>query len=173
MSTDAQWALVQVLDGVPRHDLPNQLGLAENELDRIWAAYESARAALAAPQGEGDDGLPPRVGHILRLAEIIREVDGSHSLGASALAEAILSHPGSRWGRPTPQPIPVSELPGPEDCIRRRDGYWCWGQERSLLTGLAAPRWRLMRVDSLYDEAVSWLPAHALPLPTTTETTDE
>lgn len=36
--------------------------------------------------------LPPKVGHILRLAEIIREVDGSHSLGASALAEAILSH---------------------------------------------------------------------------------
>jgi hypothetical protein len=36
--------------------------------------------------------LPPKVGHILRLAEIIREVDGSHSLGAAALAEAILSH---------------------------------------------------------------------------------
>ena len=26
------------------------------------------------------------------LADIIREVDGNHSLGASALAEAILSH---------------------------------------------------------------------------------
>jgi hypothetical protein len=38
--------------------------------------------------------LPPKVGHILRLAEIIREVGGSHSLGAAALAEAILSH---RW----------------------------------------------------------------------------
>jgi hypothetical protein len=36
--------------------------------------------------------LPPKVGHIIRLAEIIREVDGSHSLGAAALAEAILSH---------------------------------------------------------------------------------
>jgi hypothetical protein len=36
--------------------------------------------------------LPPKVGHIFRLAEIIREVDGSHSLGACALAEAILSH---------------------------------------------------------------------------------
>jgi hypothetical protein len=36
--------------------------------------------------------LPPKVGYIIRLAEIIREVDGSHSLGASALAEAILSH---------------------------------------------------------------------------------
>jgi hypothetical protein len=36
--------------------------------------------------------LPPRVGHILRLAEIIREVDGNHDKGAAALAEAILSH---------------------------------------------------------------------------------
>jgi hypothetical protein len=41
--------------------------------------------------------VPPRVGHILRLADIIREVDGNHSLGAAALAEAILSHPDSRW----------------------------------------------------------------------------
>lgn len=38
------------------------------------------------------DKLPPKVGHILKLAEIIREVDGWHSLGAAALAEAILSH---------------------------------------------------------------------------------
>jgi hypothetical protein len=36
--------------------------------------------------------LPPKVGHILILAGIIREVDVSHSLGAAALAEAILSH---------------------------------------------------------------------------------
>jgi hypothetical protein len=52
------------------------------------------RAELAQPEPEG---LPPRVGHILRLAEIIREVDGNHDKGAGALAEAILSHPGSRW----------------------------------------------------------------------------
>lgn len=41
--------------------------------------------------------MPPRVGHILRLAEIIREVDGKHDKGACRLAEAILSHPDSRW----------------------------------------------------------------------------
>jgi hypothetical protein len=34
--------------------------------------------------------------HILKLAEIIREVDGGNRLGAAALAEAILSHPGNR-----------------------------------------------------------------------------
>ena len=37
--------------------------------------------------------LPPKVEHILILADIIREVDGSHSLGAAALAEAILDRP--------------------------------------------------------------------------------
>ena len=36
----------------------------------------------------------PRVGHTLRLAEIIREVYGGNRLGAAALAEAILAHPG-------------------------------------------------------------------------------
>jgi len=37
--------------------------------------------------------------HILKLAEIIREVDGDNRLGAAALAKAIwiLSHPGSKW----------------------------------------------------------------------------
>jgi len=62
------------------------------------SALDRARAALASePQAEEDDELPPRVGHILRLAEIIRKVDGNHDKGAAALAEAILSHPGSRW----------------------------------------------------------------------------
>jgi len=40
-------------------------------------------------------GLPePDVDHILRLAAIIRKVDGGNRLGAAALAEAILAHPG-------------------------------------------------------------------------------
>ena len=46
--------------------------------------------------------------HILKLAEIIREVDGGNRLGAAALAEAILSHPGSRW-IPAIEPVPTSE----------------------------------------------------------------
>jgi len=40
-------------------------------------------------------GLPePDADHVLRLAAIIRKVDGKHDLGAAALAEAILAHPG-------------------------------------------------------------------------------
>lgn len=34
----------------------------------------------------------------LVLAGIIRQVDGKHDLSPDALAEAILKHPGSRWG---------------------------------------------------------------------------
>jgi hypothetical protein len=48
--------------------------------------------------------------HVLKLAEIIREVDcigfyGGNRLGAAALAEAILSHPASRWN-PAVEPKP-------------------------------------------------------------------
>jgi hypothetical protein len=52
------------------------------------------------------EGLPPRVGHILRLAEIIREVDGTHRrLGAAALAEAILAHPAAINAMAQPEPV--------------------------------------------------------------------
>ncbi len=46
----------------------------------------------------------PDIEHIYALAAIIREVDGAHSLGAAALAEAILSHPASQWGPVLPVP---------------------------------------------------------------------
>ena len=49
--------------------------------------------------------MTPDTDHILKLALIIREVDGGNRLGAAALAEAILSHPGSRWS-PATQPEP-------------------------------------------------------------------
>jgi hypothetical protein len=76
-------------------------------------------------------------------------------------ARAVLAAAGSH-----PTPIPVAErLPDPGDCIQRGNDHWCWGQERSFLTGQAAARWRMMRVSSLEDEAVGWLPANALPVP--------
>mgnify|MGYP007069472618 CR=1 FL=1 len=53
------------------------------------------------------ESLPPKIGHILRLAEIIREVDGNHDLGASALAERILSHPDSLW---LPKNVDITRL---------------------------------------------------------------
>lgn len=51
-------------------------------------SYFAARAALAEP-------LPPKVGHIQRLADIIEECQPKtpYAIAATALAQAILSHP--------------------------------------------------------------------------------
>jgi hypothetical protein len=85
-------------------------GNPEETIARQYIEALEARAALAQPEPEVPERLPPRVGHILRLAEIIREVDGNHDKGAAALAEAILSHPGSRWS-PAIHPVAVAERP--------------------------------------------------------------
>jgi hypothetical protein len=69
---------------------------------QCWnAAIARARAALAQPEPQGP---MPEVDDILRLAAIIRRVDGNHDKGAAALAEAILSHPDSRWQHAQPEP---------------------------------------------------------------------
>ena len=76
------------------HDPGFSGGLTPSQhLDVVHGGADPRAAAAASTE------LPPRAGHILRLAEIIREVDSqSHSdtfvLGAAALAEAILAHPG-------------------------------------------------------------------------------
>ena len=84
-------------------------------------------------------------------------------------ADLVLTRTADLLERQHLQPVAVSErLPGAEDCIKRGNDHWCWGQERSLLTGQASARWRLMRVSALTDEAVNWLPANALPTPEAT-----
>ena len=55
----------------------------------------------------GTPPLPPRVDHILTLAAIIRKVDGRHDLGAAALAEAILAHPGFSGCHDAPTALPA------------------------------------------------------------------
>ena len=117
---------------------------------------DRARALLAQPVAEGPTDKELRGVFV---------VNGAWPGGLRAVAD--LAADRARHGRPTPQPVAVSErLPGPEDCIKRGNDHWCWGQERSLLTGQASARWRLMRVSALTDEAVNWLPANALPTPT-------
>jgi hypothetical protein len=67
--------------------------------DPDCSMLDRTAAALAQPEPQGP---MPEVDDILRLAEIIREVDGNHDKGAAALAEAILSHPDSRWQHAQP-----------------------------------------------------------------------
>jgi hypothetical protein len=122
---------------------------------RLSAASAALSTTLAQPE---PGGLPPRVGHILRLAEIIREVDGNHDKGAAALAEAILSHPGSRWS-PTIEPVPVAQRPWErEKGWRDPDGECWWCPPDGPLY------WQMANPAMVYG---GWLlPPHAIPVPT-------
>jgi hypothetical protein len=87
-----------------------------------------------------------------------------------AFAHTVLA----RYGRPTFQPIPVSErLPGPDDCCsnpRNGQGQWCWGwvwpggMDRDDPIPYSGC-WRMMRRQWLSDEALAWAPWWAIPLP--------
>jgi hypothetical protein len=90
--------------------------------DTLVKLIERHYAALAQPEPQGPTD---EVDHILKLAAIIREVDGGNKLGAASLAEAILSHRDNCWGRPAIEPVPVAErLPGQEDCDAEGRCWW-------------------------------------------------
>ena len=81
-------------------------------------------------------------------------------------ARAVLA----RWGRPTPQPVPVSErLPRPEDCDA--EGKCWWGRSES---NDWSADWTLATHEAVaefceFSPQTMWLPAHALPLPDTND----
>ena len=104
-----------------------------------------ARTALAQPEPAG-----PTVMEIIAMADEIEE----EGLGQVDLVRRALA----RWGRPTIQPVPVAErLPEVEDCDA--DGFcWFWDLEWS--------RWQPGEQDQ---SCTHWLPAHALPIPTSQE----
>jgi hypothetical protein len=125
-----------------------------------------ARALLAQPEPEG----PKPVVDYSRVPEIVTEAqirsaaqylvkkrncDGDL---ISAIEYAI-----ARWGRPTLQPVPVSErLPRPEDCTAQG---WCWVFYRGFAT------WTLEKPlgqDGKHTGYTHWLPANALPTPEAT-----
>lgn len=103
--TEIEWALVQLLDGVQRHDLPNMTGLTDNECDRIWAAGKTARAALAKPEPEGPT-IEELVEHVCWFADEACLENSSGDI-ADSCRKLI-----ARYGRPTPQPADgeVAEL---------------------------------------------------------------
>lgn len=136
-------------------------------MQRVEAQWADKRLDPAAPAAP----VPPAEGEARNLPHY---TEGVCSDGAAILRDGVMmpiERIVSELNRLTAliaefRPVPVSErLPRTEDCIRWGDDDWCWGQERSLLTGHAAARWRLMQVGSLEDEAMNWLPAGALPLP--------
>ncbi len=105
------WALDSLLDGVKQHDLPGMLGLGEEECDRIWCIYQSARAALAQPEpevaGPSDDELWD-----IGERHLWTGTDDSSAAYYRTLtsfiqaARAVLS----RWGRLAPAPVSDDDL---------------------------------------------------------------
>jgi hypothetical protein len=89
------------------------------------------------------------------LAAIIREVDGTHRLGAAALAEAVLAHPAAINAQSSPVPMTerLPELRGMFErilCVARSSG--------GLTVG------NIQLADRLIDAVVSWS-GDALPVP--------
>jgi hypothetical protein len=110
-----------------------------------------ARAALAQPEPQG-----PTDAELITMWATTRYIDQPE--GGLAYGRAVLA----RWGRPTIEPVPVSErLPGPEDCDS--EGR-CWWLDRPSKNGPAA--WILRRPDDgLLIPFLAWLPHWALPVP--------
>ena len=137
---------------------------------------DRARALLAEAEAEG-----PTDQEIARfLADRYRaRMDNQSAFGcpdfdgskAKAAQIADTREVLARWGRPTPQPVAVSErLPGPVDCTtnpRTGQGQWCWGWVQHDPAPYSG-RWRMIRREWLADEATHWLPAIALPTPEAT-----
>jgi hypothetical protein len=126
------------------------------------ALATEARAALAQPEPEGpsDEELTQFLFENFRgpIEFLCDAEEEAHLMIRSHVkfARAVLA----RWGRPAPQPVPVSErLPGPEDCDA--EGR-CWIYMPDIGT---APSWRLVDPRDIGPYHTHWLPAHALPVP--------
>ena len=86
-----------------------------------WPAPVAQSAAQPVDLATPTPALPPRVDHILTLAAIIRKVDGRHDLGAAALAEAILAHPGFSGCHDGPAALPAQERGEVEELLEFLD----------------------------------------------------
>ena len=140
--------------------------LAER-LQKLNALADRARALLAEPEAEGPtgdeieewaDACPEAP-----LEEMDPEVHGwRRCFTAKEFSETIRAVL-SRWGRPTPQPVAVSErMPGVEDCTAQG---WCWVFYRGFATWTLEPS---LGSDGKHTGYTHWLPANSLPTPEAT-----
>ncbi|MEB3165373.1 MAG: hypothetical protein VKO65_01750 [Cyanobacteriota bacterium] len=175
-----------VADFPPRHPEAEALNAVEYplalELRKARAIIAADRARRPAPAAEGEVGEGPPAVTINALLHPAYE-PGDGSADGAQLVGLVWWHPvmgcdslqmvvdnarnilRSRWGRPAPVPVPVSERPW------ERKG-WCDGEGRCwcMSTLDAIPRrWWLVRPEPLSHGFV--LPAHALPLPSSTHDT--
>jgi hypothetical protein len=177
-------ALMEAARAMIRSKLPNDLPCEINwkgEFSPVACIeedpFEEARTALSQPEPLG-----PTDEELLAV-----QVEGLLAVQAEGTVTFPLSHPEAealsiceyykqleirkgravlqRWGRSTPQPIPVSErLPGPEDCDAE-GRCWFWEPDcdyNGLKWALVNRTYGCNAQESVFTH---WLPFHALPLP--------
>ena len=155
MSTDYKALCEELVDIVTAHCNPD-----DSAVGYCAAVLTRARAALARPEPQGPSELELEAIE-LKLwdkhrtkgymgEEFMYDNDFSAALDEYRAALA-------RWGRPTIEPVPVSEsLPGPEDCDG--DGRcWWWDEDDD--------KWRLSEHRPWLLCWTHWLPHWALPVP--------
>lgn len=127
---------------------------------------------LATALGEAD------IDHVEQLAAIIRRVDRNHSMGAVAIAKALLERYPYAFQvdppatPPAPEvgevavPVAVSERPWERDGWLHPESGWCWYYHGASMVCLA--RWHKFKpsVHFQIKNQDGWLlPWHAIPLP--------
>ena len=120
---------------------------------------DRARTLLAEPETEGpsDEEIISQADKFLAYSDA-HMGDPARWEGSDVDLVAFIRHALARWGRPTPQPVPVSErLPGPEDCDVEDNCWW--------FDPHADGAWYVDTFQSCYTH---WLPANALPTPEAT-----
>jgi hypothetical protein len=154
MTTDYRAMCAELVDAI---FTPNPY----NWEDSLYEAANRARTLLDQPVAE----VPKPVVDYSRVPEIATEAQirsAAQYLVKKRNCDGDLipaiEYAIARWGRPTPQPVAVSErLPGPEDCL---DEGWAWFFNKRI-------GWRqaVLPVSPGYTH---WLPANDLPTPEAT-----
>ena len=136
--------------------------LAER-LQKLNALADRARALLAEADGPAvPDGREPASVALQPsdeeletfLVDVACQNGDMYYADPKVLARAVLA----RWGRPTPQPVAVSERwPNFSDCDPQ-ERVWAWNP--------VLDHWKLSRINRSVH--THWLPAHALPTPEAT-----
>jgi hypothetical protein len=131
---------------------------------------DRARAALAQPEPEGpvkyneDFWRKDALEKLVYAATAFRL--GIYSAEELEIAENRARFFLARWGRPTIEPVPVSErLPGEGDCDESGRCWWLTLAAIEGGRGGYSTFWELTTSKAAGRCASHWLPHHALPVP--------
>ena len=131
--------------------------------DSLYESANRARALLAQPVAEGpkpvvDYSRVPEIATEAQIRSAVQYLVKKRNCDGDLIPA--IEYAIARWGRPTPQPVAVSERPW------ERDG-WCDAEGRCY--GWDGDYWWMVSNPGAADETIThWLPANALPTPEAT-----